>query len=522
MNMRHSFLMLLIMLCFAWTSACTSSDQEEIMDGDSESTPDGDSDENEQSETDTDEEALQPDGDSESEIPESETEEASDSDKEEENVETDSDDFETETENEPETEIENEVEAETETELEEEAEMEEDGDFEVEEEIEPEEEAPIEWFIPASPAGLLVVNFNGTDEISLSAVNIADGSLAGEAFVGNLSDLSPAVSLSLNLTLPSYPLPGNRMGVLDRENAVYTAFTTAKDYSVWQRNLMYDLNPQDMLVLSDGRAYVSRYETNLDDNPGVEWDSGDDIYIISWPEASPLGAIALGSYASNVGGVQCKAHPRRMAAAWNLIWVVLENTSADGAKWGDGKLLAIDPASDSVIYEHTISGRHNCTDLAYMEELDQLAVVCGGNPGDASPKTYSGVSGFEWDGSALSAGFSKPAEFISIGPLGERLAVYGEWVFVVVKPVSGVSYGETVWGVNGSNLGTISVFQTPQNGLIKSLLVEPGRGRLYFTDSSAKAVRQADLKHFPFSELNDQKIITDSAASMSPVELGLY
>jgi|GEM_PF-4468071 len=523
MNKLNSVIILLIFLCFALTAACSSSGGDESSDGD---IADGDMAETEEKATDGDNAEAIPDGDDspDGDMAEDEIDNATDGDAEEEITEADGDDSEIEAEPESEIEPEAEPEAEAEAEPEDEAELSEDGDLEPEEEIEPEpeEEAPLPWFIPTDPAGLLVVNHNGVDENSLSVIDISDGSLAQEAFVSNLTDLNPATDLSLDLLIPSCPLPDNLMGVLDRANAVYTAFELTKDYSVWQRNLQYDLSPQDMLVLSDGRAYVSRYETNPDDNPGVEWDSGDDIYIISWPEAASLGGIELTSYASNVEGIQCKAHPRRMTAAWNLIWVVLENTSADGTKWGDGKVLAIDPATDGVVYTHTITGRHNCTDLVYMEELDQLAVVCGGNPGDASPKTYSGVFGFTWDGSELSAGFSKPAEFISIGPLGERLVAYNEWVFVVVKPVSGVNYGETIWGVNGSNLGTISIFQTPQNGLIKSLTVEPVRGRLYFTDSAAKAVRQADLTDFPFEELNDQKIVTDSAASMTPVEIGLY
>ncbi|MFQ5767398.1 MAG: YncE family protein [Acidobacteriota bacterium] len=114
--------------------------------------------------------------------------------------------------------------------------------------------------------------------------------------------------------------------------------------TVWQAGMGVGANPHDVLLLPDGRAYVTRYEPPFND-----------IAIIDAGSGRRLGRIDLLPLAENPDGT-----PRadRMIMVEGMVFVGLQDIDRTFSRYGEGKLAVIDPLTDEVVGRIPLGGKN--------------------------------------------------------------------------------------------------------------------------------------------------------------------
>ena len=117
--------------------------------------------------------------------------------------------------------------------------------------------------------------------------------------------------------------------------------------------------PFPTLWHSAHKAYVTRYETN--GNPTADpsdLDEGDDLLVIDPTDVRILGRISVSSYATSPPeGGTTQARPDHGVLAGDRVYVTLNSISADFSVTGPGRVLVIDPATDTVTEPSTCPNR---------------------------------------------------------------------------------------------------------------------------------------------------------------------
>lgn len=246
---------------------------------------------------------------------------------------------------------------------------------------------------PAPPPakGLAVVAT--TLEFSATTIAILD---ATGALVHNdciHSEAGPGASLTLSgdVTLPSQPQRGNELWLIDRGNAALAVLDPAA--CVIRRQLSvkvspeFRANPHDLVVLSDSKAYVTRFEKNLvATTPNA---IGDDIVILNPMSGTVAGRIDLGPYAATLEGVTIQARPDRAVLAKGKVFVTLGDQDAHFVA-SEARLVVIDPAVDRVTSSVALTGLKSCSAMHVLG--DTLFVACSGAFGDVDQALQSGVA----------------------------------------------------------------------------------------------------------------------------------
>ncbi len=103
------------------------------------------------------------------------------------------------------------------------------------------------------------------------------------------------------------------------------------------------------------------------------FDAGSDLLIIDPTRPAVVGRIDL----AGRGGTFL-ANPDRMRRVGNDVVVTLGRLDALFTSAGDGLLVGIDPATDTVAWEASLPGLSNCSGLALSPSGRLLAVSCSG------------------------------------------------------------------------------------------------------------------------------------------------
>ncbi len=112
----------------------------------------------------------------------------------------------------------------------------------------------------------------------------------------------------------------------------------------WQAGTGAGSNPHDVIAAREGLLYVTRYEPPFDD-----------LLIVRAEGGGRRGTVPLGELAGNPDGT-----PRadRMARVGGLVFVGLQDIDRSFANYGEGKLAAIDPATDTVVGVVRLGGKN--------------------------------------------------------------------------------------------------------------------------------------------------------------------
>jgi hypothetical protein len=250
---------------------------------------------------------------------------------------------------------------------------------------------------PPPLTGLAVINDNYTAMASSLSVLGAAGGVAHADCVDSATGGGGTGSSTLtsDVTLPSQPQRGGDIVVIDRGHTALTFVNPAScavDRQISVAGGFPRANPHDVVIISDTKAYVTRYEKNLVATTPAA--TGDDVLIIDPRDGSALGRIDLSSYAAQVpgSGATVQARPDRAVIAAGKVVVTLNDQDANFAVFGEGRLAIIDPATDTVVQALAITGLTNCEAMTVLPGGGTLLVACGGAYTDADPASASGLA----------------------------------------------------------------------------------------------------------------------------------
>ena len=160
---------------------------------------------------------------------------------------------------------------------------------------------------------------------------------------------------------------------------------------------MWAVNPQDVLVVSESKAYVSRYA-----------DAYDDLLIIDPRDGSTKGTIDFAGIPTNGDTL---ARPADMVKANGKVFVAVQNLNAGfnycEADIEPGIVAVIDPGTDTIV-DTIFLNKSNPKTLYYAKSRNEILVASAGNFATDSP----GCASFSPDPAPASSGL----EIISVKP----------------------------------------------------------------------------------------------------------
>jgi hypothetical protein len=148
--------------------------------------------------------------------------------------------------------------------------------------------------------------------------------------------------------------------------------------TVWQAGTGVGANPQDVLWISDDKAYVTRYEPPFND-----------VAVVDPRYGTTTSSIVLEELADNRDGT-----PRadRVVAAEGAVFVGLQDIDRTFTRYEEAKLAVIDPARDEVVGEIPLGGK-NPGEIEMLTGQDgrvRLYVALGGIFPGLLPQELSG------------------------------------------------------------------------------------------------------------------------------------
>lgn len=241
-------------------------------------------------------------------------------------------------------------------------------------------------------AGLAVVDSDFLST-SISIVGAA-GTLVKDDCINSGTQSAGKLSLTLSgdVVLPSQPQRGGDLWLVDRANAALTIVTPPTCAVVGQVSVGtgFHSNPHDVAVISDTKLYVTRYNTNV--APADAMSTGDDVLILNRATGAVTGRIALTAYAAPVATFVIDAQPDRMVIADGKVYVTLGSQDAHFMAAGEGRVVVIDPATDTATGTIALTGLKGCSAIQYVPALSSLFVSCGGSFSDPDQSAASGVA----------------------------------------------------------------------------------------------------------------------------------
>jgi hypothetical protein len=300
----------------------------------------------------------------------------------------------------------------------------------------------------AAGTGLAVLSSDYT-ATSVALYDPATGQLRDDCVHSAATGANMAQALSGDVTLPSQTLHTGELAVIDRKNATITLV----DPSSCKPRLQFSVstggfksNPQDVISVSSDKLYVTRYEKNAAATAAVDdFDDGDDILVVN----ATTGAIIKSVPLSGEVDPSLQARPERGVLAEGRVYVTLGSVSADFASTGPGRIVVIDPATDSVVGAIDLAQQKGCSAIDYYPAVKKLYVSCGGAFSDGANQA-KGSALVEIDLSAETPALTRtiPAEFVGGQPINfSYAAVFGDVAFVGTLG----SFPDTMSGSPGSS-----------------------------------------------------------------------
>jgi hypothetical protein len=230
---------------------------------------------------------------------------------------------------------------------------------------------------PGPMNGLAVIN----SDFSTTSMSLLDmtGALVRADCVDSATGATGGATktISGDAVLPSQPQAGAGVVIIDRGNTALTFVDPVTCAIVRQIAVPgVKTNPHDLVMLGEHKAYVTRYDLNLAaTDPSL---AGNDVAVIDPATGALLGRIALDAYDSPVDGAIVLARPDRAILAVGQVIVSLNEIDQSFKAYGEGKLIAIDPGTDAVVWSLPLTNLANCEGMAYVPEQQTLLVACGG------------------------------------------------------------------------------------------------------------------------------------------------
>jgi hypothetical protein len=214
-----------------------------------------------------------------------------------------------------------------------------------------------------------------------------DGAVLSGSFLSSASAPSSGVSAALSgdVVLPTMPRLGDRLLLIDRFPASVLTWADVRGGEVTGQLSIatgFGANPQDYVEVSPRKAYVTRYEPNLD--AGKEpFDGGSDVLVVDPEAPAVVGRIDLGPA---MAGEDAQFYPRPNEAvlAGDKLYVLLAGYSLYYRDSAESRVVEIDTDDDTITSVAVLRGLHGCAGLGISASGARIAVACSGTFRDDS------------------------------------------------------------------------------------------------------------------------------------------
>jgi hypothetical protein len=378
------------------------------------------------------------------------------------------------------------------------------------------------------PTGLAVIH-NSIDYTSslLSLVDPATARLLRDNCL-NSGSVAPQLSqaLSGDVVLPSAPLPGHPLVLIDRGNNALLWVNPA-DCSVTRQMSVgagFAANPHDVVAVAPNKFYVTRYSTNRKPTADpYDLDEGADLLILDLDLGAPVARIDLSPYAT--GGAGIDPNPDRARVFGGKIYVTLNDLNADPTQTGGpGRVVVVDPTTDTVSSYIDLPAFKDCSAIVPVPGQDgSLAVACAGAWADgANQINWSGVALIDTSVSPpsvqplMATAFGRPLSFADLAVVSPSLA------FAVVPGDSSGSAPDQLWQFDFTRGIPQKVLAANTSWVLGGLIFDPDVRRVFLGDADPQSpkLHVLDVSVSPPAEL--PSFSSDPAAGLLPRNLGLY
>ena len=323
--------------------------------------------------------------------------------------------------------------------------------------------------------GLVVVHSDYKATL-VSLVDPATGTLTRDDCINSGS--KPAqltTTLSGDVVVPTQVQPGNNLVLIDRQNATLTWVAPKTCEVLRQVNIGGGkmVNPQDVIPVSDKKAYVTRYAADASD-----------LLVID-PSTGALGAsIDLKPSAPMAGATAVLPNPSRGLLAGGKVYVVLTALSADSKVGAPGRVVVVDPATDKVTGSIDLPTLKNCASIAAVGT--SLVVTCGGVYLDPNQLADSGVA---WIDTAM----TPPAvKVVAAKDFGRALspfdtaAVSSALAFAITGGDFSGTPPDQLWAFDFVGGKPRKILDGAMAFTLSGLLVDAAHKKLFVADGNAK------------------------------------
>ncbi len=209
----------------------------------------------------------------------------------------------------------------------------------------------------------------------------ASAEVLSESFISS-SSAQPGLSspLSGDVVSPSRRVPGNELVLIDRFPAAVLSWVDLQTGAVRAQLSVatgFASNPHDYVAYDAERAFVPRYEPNL--NAGRQpYDAGNDVLVIDPREPAIVASIDL---TPALAGEPAGFYPRasRALLAGGKLRVLCSAFNADFKQHLDSRIVSIDPATSAITQVLLLPGLTSCSSADLSPDGERLAVSCDGD-----------------------------------------------------------------------------------------------------------------------------------------------
>jgi hypothetical protein len=249
--------------------------------------------------------------------------------------------------------------------------------------------------VEAALRGWAVMNTDYTASSIVSLLAPA-GEVKSASFIGSGS-VKPGLfsALSGDVVLPTTRMSGDELVLIDRKVSVLTFVKFQSPAAPAQLSVAtgFNANPHDYVPYSPTKAFVTRYEPNLD--AGKEpFDSGNDVLVIDPSKPEITGSIDM---VPATEGSSPDLLPRASSATLigGKLRVFLNGINKDFTEYGDSRVVSIDPESNAITQVLVFAGLVGCggptgvTLVAGSHSETKLAVGCTGRYGSDPSRKFA-------------------------------------------------------------------------------------------------------------------------------------
>ncbi len=274
---------------------------------------------------------------------------------------------------------------------------------------------------PPAPVGLVSLN-SDYQATSLSLLSPQGGSVEGSCVHSSTVGDGTSKTISGDAVLPSQPQRGGDIVIVDRGNGALTFVDPTGCFIARQIAVPggATTDPHDVVIVSDQKAYVTRYQANLASSSPQQ--VGNDVVVIDPTTGTYVKRISLDALAATSAGAGVLARPDRALIAAGRVAVSLNQVDATYTAYGTGAVAFIDPITDTVTDHVSLPGLFDCAGMDYVPSSHTLLVACGGIYADLNQALQAGVAVID-----LSASAPRLDHVISAVAFGAH-AMNFEWV----------------------------------------------------------------------------------------------